>query len=360
MMVENVWMVGPGETQPGGMSAVIASYRRGGLFETGGVRYRSSYEGKSPITQLRVFGGLAIALVVALARRKVALLHVHSAARGSFWRKSLLCAAMRLAGRPYVFHVHSGEFVHLLGEQASAPVRAWARHTLQHAERVLALTPAWVAPLQQLCPNARVVLLPNPVAVPVAPQTLRDPAARVLFLGRLREAKGATDLLRAWPGVIRSCPQARLVMAGDGDLVRLEQLASTLGVRDSVEFPGWIQGAAKAAAWAAADVYVLPSYYEGLPIGVLEALAQGVPVVASRVGGIPDLIKHRVSGWLHEPGDVTALQEGLVALLSDATLRKTVATSGREVASSHAEPLVVQELLRLYDDIATGRAKRSR
>lgn len=359
-MSATVWMVGPGESQPGGMSAVIASYRRGGLFESGEVVYRSSYEGRAPLRQLKVFGALWAALCLGLLRGEVGLLHVHSAARGSFWRKSLLCAAMRLAGRPYVFHVHSGEFVHLLGERAGPLVRAWVRHTLRHAAQVIALTPAWVEPLRQLCPQARVSVLPNPVAVPATPKALREPARVVLFLGRLREAKGAMDLLRAWPAVARACPAARLVMAGDGDLPALARLAQELGVAASVEFPGWIDGVAKEAAWEAADVYVLPSYYEGLPIGVLEALALGVPVVASRVGGIPDLIEHRVTGWLHAPGDGPGLQEGLVAMLSDVGLRRSVREAGRAVVAAHAEPLVVHELRQRYAAVLDGRVKEER
>jgi glycosyltransferase involved in cell wall biosynthesis len=111
-----------------------------------------------------------------------------------------------------------------------------------------------------------------------------------------------------------------------------------MGVSNAVEFLGWIDGAAKAQALAEATVYALPSYMEGLPMGVLEAMAVGLPVVATTVGGIPDVIEDGVTGLLIEPGDQDGLARALSLLLSDAALRHRMGAAARAVVEEGYTP----------------------
>src|SRR6478609_6763919 len=124
-MKPRVLMAGPAEHLPGGMSAVVLSYRRAGLFEALPLRYLSRYEGAAALMQLRVFGAALWRLLLELLAGRVDLLHVHSASRGSFWRKSLLCGLCRAFGKPYLFHIHSGEFGHFYREECGPLARWW-------------------------------------------------------------------------------------------------------------------------------------------------------------------------------------------------------------------------------------------
>lgn len=353
-----VLMIGPGEVMPGGMSAVVQTYRLVGLFSHANVRYISSYEGAGATRQLVTFGAVAGRLVLELLRGRVDILHVHSAARGSFWRKSLLSALARGFGCPYIFHIHSGEFPHFYEQECGAISKRWTRSTLMRAAQVLVLTPSWQRSFEAIIPGLRLRLAPNPVEVPALPPTPRSRGRTILFLGRIREKKGVFDLLEAMPAVRALCPEVRLVLAGDGELERAKARARQLGIADAVELVGWIDGDEKRRALLSADVFVLPSYFEGLPIGILEAMALQIPVVASRVGGIPDLVEPGVSGLLHEPGDVAGLAAQLVAALTDIGLRQRLVQGGRSAVAMHEARKVVRDLLELYEAVATQDATR--
>ena len=112
---------------------------------------------------------------------------------------------------------------------------------------------------------------------------------------------------------------------------------------------GWVSGAAKERELQQATLYVLPSYIEGLPMGVLEAMAIGAPVIATKVGGIPDAIEDGANGFLVEPGDVNALADRIIQLLADAQLRNRFATAARaRIVSSFSPERVLARLEDVY------------
>lgn len=180
------------------------------------------------------------------------------------------------------------------------------------------LSDEWRETLLQVSPESRIVVVPNPVQVPSWQATLDGSPPTVLYLGLIKEAKGAFDLIKAWPAVRRTVPDARLVVVGVGEVDTARTLARNLGVEDSVEMPGWIVGVAKDALIKGAWIFALPSHGEALPMAILETMAAGIPVVATRVGGIPTAVDHGVSGLLLEVGDLPALSRALIELLTDA------------------------------------------
>jgi glycosyltransferase involved in cell wall biosynthesis len=314
-------MVGTSLDSPGGMTAVVRLYRDMGLFEAWNVRYIASYERPGKLTQVRVMAGALAAFVWLLLRGQVNLLHVHSASRGSFWRKSVFCALARLFGVPYVFHLHSGEFPVFYERECGPRAQRWVRRTLEGAQALVALTGQWQAALARIAPGASITVLGNPVRVPAAlpamPVVSATQPPRLLFLGRLRDKKGVYDLVRAMPAVLARHPGAIFTLAGDGDLEGTARLARELNVGHALRLPGWVDGAAKDALLAEATLLLLPSYFEGLPVCVLEAMADGIPVVASAVGGIPEVLEHGHCGLLHPAGDADALAAAVLALLDD-------------------------------------------
>ncbi|MTW04021.1 glycosyltransferase [Duganella ginsengisoli] len=346
-------MAGTSLESPGGMTSVVRMYRDMGLFDAWNVRYLASYEKPGKATQVRVMAGVAASLLWLLLRGKVSLLHVHSASRGSFWRKSVLCALARLFGVPYVFHLHSGEFPVFYDQECGPRAQRWVRRTLEGAHTLVALTGQWQTALARIAPNAAITVLGNPVHVPSAlPPAHGATPPQLLFLGRLRDKKGVADIVRAMPAVLARYPDAVFTLAGDGDLEGTATLARELNVDHALRLPGWVDGAAKDALVAQATMLLLPSYFEGLPVCVLEAMADGVPVIATTVGGIPEALDHGRCGVLHAPGDVDALAGAIVALLDDAPRRQAL----REAAFARAQHTYSAAAVRgaidaLYDEV---------
>jgi glycosyltransferase involved in cell wall biosynthesis len=153
---------------------------------------------------------------------------------------------------------------------------------------------------------------------------------RLLFTGRLAAVKGLPILLDAVSRLTPHHPAIELALAGDGpDRAALERQAAELGIADRVRFLGYQSSDQVRALLQETDVFVLPSFAEGVPVVLMEAMASGVPVVATRVAGITELVADGGSGYVVPPGDVAALVASIDALLSDPALRARFGAAGR-------------------------------
>ena len=352
-----ILMLGPSMDYPGGMTEVIRAYSAAGVFEAWPLRYISTYAGRDFAAKLRPWLSAVCSVLIGLARRRVALVHVHSAAYGSFWRKSVLCAMAYAFRVPYVIHFHDGRLPDFYQRGCNALAKSWVRLVLRRAACVVVLSRRWRDEVRKIEPAARTTIIGNPVPVPVCVAPLQRPARRVLFLAWLHKDKGVLDLLRAIPIVLRSVPEATFVIAGRGiaggeDPDSIMELARSLRVEQSLRFPGWVDGSEKDNLLRESDVFVLPSYYEALPVGVLEAMACGVPVVATSVGGIPDVIEDRVNGLLIEPGQPDALARAIVTILTDDALRSRLREAARsEVRKRFSTESAIKDLETLYREL---------
>jgi glycosyltransferase involved in cell wall biosynthesis len=174
----------------------------------------------------------------------------------------------------------------------------------------------------------------------------------VLFLGRLGERKGVMELIRAFATVAKDFPGVDLVCAGDGDIAGAESVARDVGLGDRVRCPGWLRGDDKHKLLQDAIVFALPSHAEGLPMALLEAMATGLPVLATHVGGIPEVVRHGVEGYLVEPGDVDALAMFLRVLLEDEPGRRRVAAAARQrIEASYSLSPILERLESIYQSI---------
>jgi len=186
--------------------------------------------------------------------------------------------------------------------------------------------------------------------------TLRDeygmePGSRIVgVVARLEPEKGHPTLLEAWPLVLQQVPDAYLLVVGEGSRrAELEQLARELRVAHRVVFTGRRED--MPAVTAAFDVAVLPSYREAQGLTILEAMALSRPVVASNVGGIPEVIEDGVTGLLVPPHDAEALAAAIVRLLTDHAYADTIARAGHDLVHDRfCIELMVKEIEAIYDE----------
>jgi glycosyltransferase involved in cell wall biosynthesis len=171
-------------------------------------------------------------------------------------------------------------------------------------------------------------------------------------VARLEAEKGHRTLIDAWPVVLASHPEAWLLIVGEGsERNSLEAQAATLGISDRIVFTGRREDVP--AVTAALDIAVLPSYREAQGLSVLEAMALSRPVVASNVGGIPEMIEEGISGLMVPPGDCDALAGAIVRLLSDHPLADMLARRGHDLVHERfCIELMTSSIENLYDEIA--------
>lgn len=172
---------------------------------------------------------------------------------------------------------------------------------------------------------------------------------RVITVCRLIKLKGVDGLIK----VIAMLPDVGLVIVGDGpERDNLESLVRQSGIGDRVHFSGQIPRARVIAHLRACDLFVLNSRHEGLPHVILEAIATGLPVIATAVGGIPEIVEDGVSGLLVPPGDTAALQNALVRLLSDAPLRQRLVENARARLAEFSATKMVEQTVGILEQVA--------
>jgi glycosyltransferase involved in cell wall biosynthesis len=200
-------------------------------------------------------------------------------------------------------------------------------------------------------PERMLRMIPNAVQTERfrASSAVRDPAAvpTVIFVGRIQPVKGLEVLLRAWKMVLARLP-ARLLIAGDGgQLPELKRFAADTGIAESVTFTGEVSDVP--ARLEQADLYVQPSYQEGLPNSVLEAMSAGLPIVATRISGNEDVVADGVNGMLVPAGDAESLAHALATLLADRERAREFGRQSRRIIEQRFQlSAVVDQLVTTY------------
>ncbi len=336
----------------GGMRSVVEAYQRDGLFDRWQFRWLWTHCEGGWLIKLITAASAYFQMIYLILRGKVSFMHVHAAMRGSFWRKNLFITTARLLGVPSILHLHGSEmktFYQALPNSGKRLVK-WA---LENTDVVLVLSESWKTFILGAAEKANVIVINNYVTMPTgASKKKSEDDFNVLFLGILGERKGVFDLLKAWPEVLKKSPTAKLLIGGNGEIEKSKQLAASLGISHAVEFLGWVDEVEKQSFLELAHVFVLPSYNEGLPMSVLEAMSYEVPVVTTTVGGIPELIQNGENGILIEPGDQSALSSALIKLGLDDRYRNAIAKAGKKrVKESFSDQTVIPQLEHVYAKI---------
>jgi len=182
-------------------------------------------------------------------------------------------------------------------------------------------------------------------------------ANTVLYTGRVAYVKGTLVLLDAVPMITRQCPQTRFVVAGARhtsiDDLTLNRLLQVGEVARHVDMLGHVSWRELTECYRKASIFVLPSYYETGGLSAIEAMAFGLPVVASRTGGLPEVVEDGVTGILVPPGDSKALAEAVVLLLHDPALRRRLGQAGRQrVLDEFTLDRVLPQTLNVYQSLS--------
>ena len=296
------------------------------------------------------------------------ILHTHTAKAGAIAR-----AAALLAGRarpPVVLHTFHG---HVLKGYFDAGRTAFFRHverTLARASDVLVavspevrdeLVELGVAPYEKFVVIRLGIPLEERLGGSAADVDYRHlygipPGAFVVgWVGRMTGVKATEAVLEIVRAARERGVDAVLCMVGDGpDREGLERLAHELGIARQCYFVGYQSDVA--GYYRLFDTFLLPSVNEGTPVSAIESLASGTPVVANRVGGVPDVVRDGVDGFLVEPGDAEAAAERLATLAADPGLRAKLGESGRQrVLARYSVSRLVDDVDRLYRSLLTAK-----
>ena len=297
-----------------------------------------------------------LGFVGAVARRPD-ILHIHTSRGGDFWRNLPLLWAAYLFRVPLVLHVHPAHsFATFLGTGPRA-LQTLKLATVGLARWVVVPSELGKRAMEGACVPSRLIAIPNPIDLKeYSSAPLEDRRQNLVYLGWLIREKGIEDLLAVLPQLVRSFPSVQVRLCGPYGARWVRAVVHSLGIVDAVRVDDWVQGSEKTDLLARARVLVLPSYSEGLPIVLLEAMASGTPCVATSVGGIPEVVKDGATGYLVDPGDRAALGDRIERLFSDDEAWKRMSESALSSARRYDARAVSAQLVDVYERVVNRRA----
>ncbi|MEI9423356.1 glycosyltransferase family 4 protein [Mesorhizobium sp. Cs1299R1N1] len=269
-----------------------------------------------------------------LATRRYDIVHLNTATNASSWRKWVMQSMARLAGAATVVHFHGSAF-----PKPGDAQRGWVRVlrlVFERADAIIVLGDYWrdfVAHFYHMPPD-RFDVVANGVADFAfdAPQPREENApVRLLFAGNLTEAKGAGVLLQALALLPKDLPQWRATFAGAGDVAAFRDRAISSGLFGQVEFTGWLALETILPLYRQADIVVLPSRNEVLPVCLLEGACAGAALVATSVGSVPDILREGRNGLSVKPDDAEELAHALAQLIENGARREAFRTASRDI-----------------------------
>ncbi len=319
----------------GGMSTVIDDIAHSSLAKNVDLMLfntaKNTPEGRSLIAAVAARFALWHSWWSILSPAGQTLVHIHTCSGLSFFLDGIYLMIAGLRGVPVVLHVHGARFDAFL--DGLSPLTLFiARFIARRADRVVVLSHEWENKLAARLPGASLSVIENGVSIPVrASPEKTSSEIIILFLGNLCQRKGVWDLL-ACAG--RLPPAARLVLIGGeedpGIAEKIREQIARDGTQDRVQLTGPLTGDAKFAWLYRADIFVLPSHAEGVPISMLEAAAAGLPLVVTPVGGIPSVLSDEKHALFVKPGDRDALCSAITRLIGDPELRQRLGHAAKD------------------------------
>ncbi|WP_199482738.1 glycosyltransferase [Vibrio owensii] len=340
----------------GGVSTVLQTYKECGFFDSNNVVHIATHvKGNGAIKLLRYLSSL-FKLTFLSVTNNVGVYHIHMSSKASYYRKSLLVRLIKFLGGKVILHLHGAEFREFYARECDRNRKKHLDATFEMSDVVIVLSSQWIEWAKSTFNRTEhFKLLYN--AVPSVEQTtIRSPSPTICFLGRVGHRKGVNDLFRALVKVKEQCPDVRLLIGGDGDIEKYRAITKDFGIECYVEFLGWVSGQRKSDLLSQSHIYCLPSYNEGFPMGVLEAMSAGTAVVSTYAGGIPDAIHSGKEGFLVEPGDSDALADALIRLLTEPETSRTFTDNAKSKFDARfSVDAIIPQLQAIYDELQDER-----
>ena len=357
---KKVLMVGPDRGVHGGISAVVNEYYKAGLDKKVELKYIGTMREGCKAIKAFVAGTAYLKFLMELGWCDI--VHVHFSSDASFLRKSLFIKAAHRHGKKIILHQHGGDFINYYENQLNDKQKRNVKKILTMGDVMLVLTEHWKKFFSTIIDKENIIVFPNGIVVTDRQEPQGDGKhhrngivadksfEKVIFLGRICREKGIDELLEAMDGVHEVFHQSRLYIGGifedDSYKAKFRERAGY------VTCLGWLDEAEKDKYLKECGILVLPSYFEGFGMTIIEAMLRNDAVIGTNVGGIPDIIETDADGILIPPKDSMALKNALISLMTDQEKAKELGKKGREkVKKYYSVEKNVEKLLDIYNRV---------
>lgn len=271
----------------------------------------------------------------------------------SLIRELSMMIICKLHRRTTLVQIHGGSLV-TLSRNDHIPI--YFKSIIALASHLVLLTDIQKKPLLKYCSNKKISVIPNMIDTKIFHWKKRNQnhRLRVLYMSKIEQNKGVFDVLDSIYLVLKRFSNVKFFFAGDGpDREKLQQLCCDNGFDENVKFLGYIQDQTKVNFLSRGDIFLFPSHYnEGMPYALLEAMASGLPIIATAVGGVPEIIEPSVNGLLVPPQHPQKLARAIIKLLANNKIRKKIGDINRHKAETQYDiEVVCKKFNKLYEQL---------
>jgi glycosyltransferase involved in cell wall biosynthesis len=347
MISNRVLFVAPMNTK-GGIGAVLDLYAQ--QFNSFEVLY--TYPENKSVSRFPFYLKALYNLIQKLwSDPSIDIVHIHTASNGSFYRKSIALLIAKTHAKKTIMHIHGGGFKEFYN--SSLLKNIFIKPILKSADQVICLSDVWYEYFSKQLQLKNAVVLPNPIAMPHN-QVKEKITNRIelIYFGAVVSTKGIFDLVN-YLTTNRYFIEGKILLhvCGEGDLEKLRSIVELHQIYEQVIIHGWISGSTKSKLFQQADVFILPSFAEGLPMSILEAMSFGKPIIATNVGGVPSLVHPQYNGWLYAPNKIQDLTQVFEELFSNLDLLKVYGQNSRKMSLPYDIQNVTQKLQHIYTNV---------
>jgi glycosyltransferase involved in cell wall biosynthesis len=347
--MRNILYIAPDLSVKGGISTVIKEYLRTELPKRHRIVLVSTHVDGTKFRKLAQAAFGLIKMMASLTLQKIDIVHIHGGDIVSISRKLVYFRLARLFECKIIFHFHGASF---LDQYSYAPelLRNGIARMFEKADLVICLSESWNRAVHDIAPSAKVKVIFNSINLPALQKTevKCGNTVQIVFLGLIGERKGVFDLLEVVKCLIDDNYKVNFSIAGNGDTERLISEINRMNICEQVKYLGWINEQQRDALFRGADIFVLPSYAEGMPMSILEAMSYCLPIISTPVGGIPELVVDGETGFLVEPGDLQSLFEKITDLVTNKAKRDRFGQQGRRIIEQKYD---INKNVNIIDDI---------
>lgn len=351
-----VLMCSSARSEKGGMNSVIdqlMDHDWGDEFE---FTYLATHISGNPVKKSLFFARSYLRLKKLIKKNTFDIIHIHMSYKGSFFRKYYVTKLCKKNNKKVIIHLHGSEFkdFYYSGDENR---KAKIQELFNLADVTIVLGESWREFITSISPKANVVIVNNAVKIPDIDEKKLHERVTFLFLGALIKRKGVMDLLQATKQLADTgITNFKILIAGSGEEEQnLKNYVTENKISDHVEFLGWVGNDDKPGLFEKSDVLVLPSYNEGLPIAILEAMSYGLPIISTNVGSIAEAVQEGKNGFLIALGDVNALADSMIKFTIDTELwKKESSISIKICEEKFSENVFFENIERVYLDVYKG------
>jgi glycosyltransferase involved in cell wall biosynthesis len=329
--MKRILQIAPSITVKGGISTVLKMYFETDLASQYDLKVVATHKDGTKLAKVGIMLAGIMKLIKILITNSIDIVHIHCGDIPSPYRKYIFFKISRWFKCSVILHLHGALFI----EQYQVASGFWKlrlQRFFEGADKVICLSQTWSDAIGGLFPRSNRVVVPNGILLPekskINAKTPNE-TTQILFLGLIGPRKGVFDLLTVIKRLVEEGYDIRLSIGGNGDVAKLKDRLSLPQLKRRVHYLGWIEEDQKDYLLAGSDIFTLPSYGEGMPVSIIEAMAYGLAVISTPVGGIPELVDDGVTGYLVKPGDIEDLYEKLKILIEQADLRVEMGRNGR-------------------------------